>query len=95
MWRKIWKDKTFIKFIIVGVLNTAVGTGVMLLCYNVLHFNYWLSSACNYLVGSILSYFLNKNFTFQNKDRSWKIVFKFIFNILVCYLLAYALRSRQ
>lgn len=91
MWRKIWKDKTFIKFIIVGVLNTAVGTGVMLFCYNVLHFNYWLSSACNYLVGSILSYFLNKNFTFQNKDRSWKIVFKFIFNILICYLLAYGI----
>ena len=82
-------DKTFWKFILVGIINTIVGTGVMFLCYNVLHFNYWVSSAMNYIIGSIVSYFLNKYFTFQNKQRSWKIVVKFIVNISVCYLIAY------
>lgn len=82
-------DKTFWKFILVGIINTIVGTGVMFLCYNVLHFNYWVSSAMNYIIGSIVSYFLNKYFTFQNKQRSWNIVVKFIVNISVCYLIAY------
>ena len=82
-------DVTFLKFILVGAVNTLVGTAVMFICYNALHFNYWFSSAMNYIVGSIVSYFLNKYFTFQNKERSWKIVARFIINISVCYLIAY------
>ena len=82
-------DRTFWKFILVGIINTIVGTGVMFLCYNVFHLNYWVSSAMNYIVGSIVSYFLNKYFTFRNKQRSWKIITKFIINISVCYLIAY------
>ena len=60
-------DITFWKFILVGVINTLVGTAVMFGCYNLLHLSYWVSSAANYIVGSVVSYFLNKNFTFQNK----------------------------
>lgn len=82
-------DRTFWKFILVGVINTAVGTTVMFLCYNALHLNYWVSSAMNYVIGSIVSYFLNKNYTFQYKKQSWKTVAKFIINISVCYLIAY------
>ncbi len=82
-------DKTFWKFILVGVANTAVGTAVMFFCYNLLHFDYWLSSALNYIVGSILSFFLNKNFTFCDKSKSKWVVIKFILNILVCYGISY------
>ena len=82
-------DRTFWKFILVGIINTIVGTSVMFLCYNAFHLNYWVSSAMNYIIGSIVSYFLNKYFTFKNKQRSWKIVIKFIINISVCYLIAY------
>ena len=65
-------DITFWKFVLVGIVNTLVGTGVMFAAYNLLHLTYWVSSASNYVVGSIVSYFLNKYFTFQNKERSWK-----------------------
>lgn len=82
-------ENTFLRFVLVGIINTLVGTAVMFLCYNAFHFNYWFSSAMNYIVGSIVSYFLNKYFTFQNKERSWKIVAKFIINITICYLVAY------
>ncbi len=84
-------DKTFWKFIVVGVLNTAFGTAVMFLFYNVFHANYWVSSAANYVFGSILSYFLNKYFTFQSKDTSLQGIVKFIVNISLCYLLAYGM----
>lgn len=82
-------DKTFWKFILVGVVNTLVGTAVMFAFYNLLHFSYWISSAANYIVGSIVSYFLNKYYTFQNKSKSLKTVVKFIVNISLCYLIAY------
>lgn len=84
-------DITTIKFLIVGVINTIVGTGIMFILYNVFSVNYWISSASNYVVGSLVSYFLNKYFTFQNKEKSWKQIGLFVLNITVCYLLAYGL----
>lgn len=84
-------DITFWKFVLIGIVNTLVGTAVMFAAYNVLHLSYWISSASNYVVGSIVSYFLNKYFTFQNKEKSWKQLVKFALNITVCYLVAYGL----
>lgn len=84
-------DIKTIKFIIVGVINTIVGTSVMFLCYNLLGFTYWISSAMNYILGSVVSYFLNKYFTFQSKKKSYVEIIKFIVNISVCYLLAYGI----
>ncbi len=82
-------DITFWKFILVGVANTLFGTGIMFLFYNVFHFSYWVSSASNYIFGSILSYFLNKYFTFKSKTNTGKTMLRFVLNISVCYLLAY------
>ncbi|MGN0292539.1 MAG: GtrA family protein [Lachnospiraceae bacterium] len=82
-------DISMLKFIIVGVINTLAGTAIMFTAYYVFHFSYWVSSALNYILASILSYFLNKYFTFQNRDRSPKVVLRFILNIAVCYLIAY------
>ena len=82
-------DKTMIKFVLVGLFNTLVGCGTMFLLYNLAHCSYWFSSAANYVVGSVVSFFLNKYFTFQNRERSWKQVGKFIVNVAVCYLIAY------
>lgn len=84
-------DRTFWKFILVGIINTLFGTAVMFLCYNLLHMGYWVSSAANYVLGSILSYFLNKHFTFQNREKGPRVVVRFVINILVCYLLAYGI----
>ena len=82
-------DKVFLKFILVGLINTAVGTGVMFGAYNLLGWSYWVSSAANYAIGSVVSYVLNKNYTFQNKERSKWTILKFIINISVCYGIAY------
>lgn len=84
-------DKTVIKFLAVGVVNTLVGCGTMFLLYNLAHCSYWASSAANYVVGGIVSFFLNKYFTFQNKTWEWSQVWKFAANVTVCYLLGYGL----
>ena len=84
-------DAKFWKFIAVGIINTIVGTAIMFGFYNLLHLSYWTSSAANYILTSILSYFLNKYFTFQHKGSSWKSALRFTINITVCYLLAYGI----
>ena len=82
-------DKTFWKFIVVGVINTLFGTAVMFGCYNLLHFGYWVSSAANYILGSILSYFLNRSFTFRSNEKGAGQLARFGVNIILCYLVAY------
>jgi putative flippase GtrA len=84
-------DATFWKFILVGIANTIFGTGIMFLFYNVFHFSYWISSASNYIFGSILSYILNRVFTFKSGQKTKTTVPKFIINISICYFVAYGL----
>lgn len=90
MKKKIF-DAQFIRFLGVGVINTAVGTGTMFLLYNVFGAGYWISSAFNYIVGSIVSYILNKKFTFKNQDSNKKTIIKFVVGIAVCYGIAYGI----
>ena len=84
-------DWTAVKFIFVGIINTVFGTAIMFGLYNLAGCSYWISSAANYFLGSILSFVLNKHFTFRNQDAIGKTAPKFVLNILVCYLLAYGI----
>lgn len=89
MMRKLF-DSTAVRFVLVGAVNTLFGAGIMFIFYNCLHLSYWLSSASNYFFGSILSYFLNKYFTFRRTERSAKYIVRFVINISVCYFAAYS-----
>lgn len=89
--RPSWLDGKLFRFLLVGVVNTLVGTAIMFGLYNLAHCSYWISSAANYILTSILSFFLNKYFTFHNQEKSAAQVVRFIANIAVCYLLAYGL----
>ena len=83
-------DRSFITFLVVGVVNTLVGTAIMLVLYNVFGCSYWVASFCDYFFGSILSYFLNKHFTFHYRQTDLRSIVRFTLNIVVCYLLAYS-----
>lgn len=84
-------DSTVLRFVLVGVVNTLVGMAIMFGLYNLAHCSYWISSACNYILTSILSFFLNKYFTFQNQEKSVVQAVRFAVNIAACYLLAYGI----
>ena len=90
MSKKI-SDSTVLRFVLVGVVNTLVGMAIMFGLYNLAHCSYWMSSACNYILTSILSFFLNKYFTFQNQEKSVVQAVRFAVNIAACYLLAYGI----
>ena len=84
-------DKKLAKFLLVGAINTMVGTAIMFGLYNLAHCSYWVSSATNYTLTSILSFFLNKYFTFESREKSVAQAARFAVNIAVCYLLAYGI----
>jgi putative flippase GtrA len=84
-------DSKFFKFIIVGIINTIVGSVIMFSLYNAAHLSYWFSSACNYCLTSVLSFFLNKYFTFSVRHWSAFMIFAFVITIAISYLIAYGI----
>jgi len=86
--KKLYNWSLF-RFALVGVVNTLVGMAIMFGLYNLAHCSYWMSSAANYVLTSILSFFLNKYFTFQSRTNSLRQMLLFALNIAVCYLIAY------
>ena len=89
-------DIKFWKFILVGIINTLVGNGLQFVFYacfgwDKFDWGVWLASILGYFFGSVVSYFLNKYFTFKNTEKGWKPVAKFALNIAICYGLAYGI----
>ncbi|MBP5450570.1 MAG: GtrA family protein, partial [Spirochaetales bacterium] len=88
---KLWK------FLLVGVLNTIVGTGLQFVLYNLTglksigQVGVWIASSISYFCGAVLSYFLNKYFTFKNTEPGWKPVIRFALNQVVCFAIAYGI----
>lgn len=83
-------DKKLLKFAIVGTANTILGMGIMFGLYNFAGCSYWGSTAANYLITSIISFFANKYCTFQDRSKSALQVVRFALNIIICYLFAYS-----
>ena len=84
-------DHIFLKFIIVGVINTLVGGALMFLLYNVAETDYWSSSAISYALTLVLSFFLNKYFTFGVRHWSVFMIIAFVLTIAISYLVAYGI----
>ena len=82
---KMWK------FLLVGILNTIVGEGLSYLLILCTDIDLWWATAVPTALASVMSYFLNKYFTFKNTEKGWKPVLRFAINIGVCYGLAYGI----
>lgn len=88
------RTNTFIRFLLVGAINTVTGISIMLLLLNVFRQSYWLSTFLGNSGGACVSYFLNRNFTFKSKENIKKSVPRFIIVILVCYLFSYIVSNK-
>jgi len=76
------------KFLLVGAANTLLSAVVMFLLEGL---GYWPSTAIAYVAGAVLSFFLNRSFTFKSKVAFWPSVIRFAVNVVVCYLVAYSI----
>lgn len=84
-------DEKLIKFALVGVLNTIVGVAINLVALNVLHLPFIWAGVLNYLPTSVMSFFLNKHFTFKSKGDVKKEAVRFGLNVALCFTLAYGI----
>ncbi|MGN0986016.1 MAG: GtrA family protein [Candidatus Enterenecus sp.] len=80
-------DASVWKFLLVGVANTLLSALLMFLLEGL---GYWPSTAIAYAAGAVLSFFLNRSFTFRSDAAFWPSVLKFAVNAAVCYLIAYS-----
>ena len=81
-------DKSIPKFLLVGVGNTLLSMVLMFLLEGL---GYWPSTAIAYVAGAVMSFFLNRHFTFHSEETFARSAVKFAVNVAVCYVLAYAL----
>ncbi len=80
----------FVKYCMVGIINTFVGLSTAYACLNIFGYNYLTSTACAYVTGILVSFSLNKIFTFKNKDKNnIKLFIKFVLTMLPSYIIAY------
>jgi len=82
-------DRSFVVFLLVGVLNTIIGLIISYGSYNLLHVGFWTATVLEYFIGSIVSYFLNKRFAFHYQATDWASIAKFALNVVVCYIIAF------
>ena len=86
------KDKllhnSFVRFLMVGVGNTLLSLVLMFLLEDL---GYWPSTAIAYAAGAIMSFFLNRCFTFHSEEDFLPSAWKFAVNVAVCYVLAFSI----
>ncbi len=81
-------DGSIPRFLLVGVGNTLLSMVLMFLLEGL---GYWPSTAIAYVAGAVMSFFLNRRFTFRSEETLGRSAVKFAVNVAVCYVLAYAL----
>lgn len=81
-------DASVWKFLLVGVGNTLLSMVLMFLLEGL---GYWPSTAIAYVAGAVLSFFLNRHFTFRSEETLGRSAVKFAVNVAVCYLLGYGI----
>ena len=82
-------DKTFLRFIVVGIINTIIGYTIIMLLFHLISLSYTLSYFLSYIVGIIISFFLNRKFVFFSQNKKLKEFIKFLFAFIVSYSTSY------
>ena len=81
-------DASIWKFLLVGLGNTLLS---MVLMFALEGLGYWPSTAIAYVAGAVMSFFLNRSFTFRSQETMGRSAVKFALNVAVCYLMAYGI----
>ena len=77
----------FLKFLIVGGLNTAVTLAVIFLCKSLLGINPYISNALGYVAGVLNSFVWNRAWVFRSCGHVGAEAVKFLVGFSLCYLL--------
>ena len=76
----------FIRFCAVGLLNTTVGLAVIFLLMRVGGMNYIAANLVGYIVGFLISFVLNRNWTFEHKGPILNAALQWTLVVSLAYL---------
>lgn len=85
------RTNPFFRFLIVGALNTLVGLSTIFILMNAFQVNYWFSTFIGNGAGAMVSFFLNRTFTFNSGVSLKKGGLLFFTVIISCYFASYSL----
>lgn len=77
--------KQFSRFVVVGVLNTLLGYCVIFAAMYLAGMTPEASNMAGYGIGLVVSYVLNRNYTFKSKQRHRREIIRFFWVFLVAY----------
>ncbi|MBY0145853.1 GtrA family protein [Neobacillus niacini] len=87
--RFIKPTNSFVRFLLVGFVNTCVGLCIIFFLLNAVHLSYWVSTFTGNAIGACVSFFLNRSFTFNSSVSFQRGLPKFMTIILICYVASY------
>lgn len=82
---------SFLRFLLVGVGNTLLSMAVEFGLYNLGGVDPVLASAVGYLLGAVMSFFLNRWFTFHSEEELGRSAVKFALNVAVLWAVTHPL----
>lgn len=80
----------FIKYCLVGGVNTLVCLGFIFICKSLLGLNPYVSNAVGYIAGMVNSFLWNKKWVFQSDGKMMREALNFLCGFAVCYALQFA-----
>lgn len=83
---KYYLEKRFIRFLLVGGINTIVGYGTFAI-FIYFNYHYYFSYIMSYVIGIANSYIWNKLFTFKSKNKSYRELLRFISVYLISFVI--------
>ena len=78
----------FLKFIVVGLFSAIINYGLFYLLLKMANINYLISSLCGFIAGVFGGFYLNKNWTYNDKNNKsnsllWKYFSLYLFSLLI------------
>ena len=86
-------DRTMVYYLIIGILNFIVCTGIMFLLFNLCGLSEHLAPLVNYGLGSVIWYLSCKYLLFRDNMSTGQQLLRFIAEVIVCYVLTYYIIS--
>lgn len=77
----------FVKYNIIGVINTGITLAVVWVLHQILDIDVVVSNFIGYVAGGLNSYFWNKYWNFQSKQKDTGEALRFIVVFAICYFL--------
>ena len=76
----------FIRYNLIGIVNTAITFVVVWILYECFHWNLELSNFLGFVAGGINSYIMNRSWNFKSKNRKSREMLRFAVVFLCAYL---------